>query len=267
MSSFQRYSIKDNRKWRTTYLWDLIRALVNRELKVLYKRSVLGIAWTLINPLLQLTVFVFIFQIVLSIQIPQYISYVFTGLLVWNWFSTALHQAAGSIVANSLLLRQPGFPIAILPIATIITGLIHFLLALPVLLIFLLFEGVSLQPVVLLLPILQLIQFGLITSISYFLAAFNVVFRDTQHTLGVLLNLFFYLTPIFYQDTGIPEKYRVFYALNPLVPLVRSYRDILMYGQQPNWWALSLMTLAILTLLPIGYKVFLRQSHRFVEEL
>ena len=267
MRTLKRYNIKNTQKWKIDYLWDLLRSLVNRELKVLYKRSALGIGWTLINPLMELAVFVFIFKIVISIDIPQYVSYVFIGLLVWNWFSSALNQATGSIVANSSLLRQPGFPIAILPIVTIITGLIHFLLALPILLVFLVIDGVILKPVIFLFPVLQLIQFIFATSLSYFLAAFNVTFRDTQHTLGVLLNLLFYLTPIFYEGTGIPEKYQSIYAINPMFHIITAYRDILMFGRQPNWLALSVITIVILVLLPIGYKVFLRQSHRFVEEL
>ncbi len=254
-------------QWSFLYYWDLLRSLVNRDLKILYKRSALGIGWTLINPLMELAVFVFIFQVVLSIQIPQYTSYVFTGLLVWTWFNRSLFEATGSIIQNGSLIRQPGFPIAILPIVTEITGLIHLVLALPILLIFLLVDGVQLTPLILLMPILQLIQFGLTTSLAYLLAALNVTFRDTQHTLGVLLNLLFYLTPIFYEDTGVPDQFQQLYSFNPMVPIITSYRNILMFGQQPEWIPLGLITVFILLFLPVGYRVFRDQSHRFVENL
>jgi lipopolysaccharide transport system permease protein len=236
-------------------------------MKLLYKRSVLGVAWTLINPLLQLVVFAFVFQLVIPVNIPQYSSYVFTGLLVWNWFQTSLFQATGVIVGSRSLIRQPGFPVAILPIVIVTTGLVHFILALPVLIVFILIDGIKLYPVILCLPVLQLLQFVLTVSLSYFLAALNVTFRDTQHTLGVLLQLFFYLTPIFYDLKNIPKEYWYVYGLNPMVHIVTAYRAILLWGIQPDWLALFIIAAITAGLLPIGYFMFKKQSHRFVEEL
>ncbi len=252
---------------RVFYLYDLLRELVARDMKLLYKRSVLGIAWTLINPLLQLAVFAFVFQVVLPVDIPQYSSYVFTGLLVWNWFQNSLFQATGVIVSSRPLIRQPGFPVAILPIVIVMTGLVHFVLALPVLLVFLLIDGVQFQPVLLFLPILHLLQFALTVSFAYFLAALNVTFRDTQHTLGILLQLFFYLTPIFYDLKNIPSQYWYVYGLNPMVHIVTAYRAILTWGTAPDWLALTIIAGITAVLLPIGYLIFKQQSHRFVEEL
>ena len=252
---------------RLSYLWDLLRSLVDRDMKLMYKRSTLGIAWTLISPLLQLLVFIFVFQVIIKIDIPQYASYVFTGLLVWNWFQTCLFQATGVIISSRALIRQPGFPNVILPIIVVTTGLIHFVLALPILFVFLLIDGVRLTPLVFLLPLLQLLQFGLTVACSYLLAALNVTFRDTQHTLGVLLQFLFYLTPIFYEASTIPDGYRQIYELNPMVPIVESYRQILMRGQQPDWMALAIVAAMTLILLPVGYKVFKRQSLKFIEEI
>jgi lipopolysaccharide transport system permease protein len=249
------------------YLWDLLRSLVDREMKLMYKRSALGVAWTLINPLLQLLLFVFVFQVIIKVNIPQYSSYVFVGLLAWNWFQNSLFQATGVIINSRPLIRQPGFPTTILPIVVVTTGLIHFVLALPVLLIFLLFDGIKLTPLILFLPLLQLIQFGLTVTCSYFLAAINVTFRDTQQTLGVLLQLLFYVTPIFYQIDSIPSQFWYAYGLNPMVHLVTCYRQILFWGVQPDWLALGLIVSITLLLLPLGYHLFRRQSFRFVEEI
>ncbi|MBD1913102.1 MULTISPECIES: ABC transporter permease [unclassified Leptolyngbya] len=254
-------------KWRLSYLSDLLRSLVDREMKLMYKRSALGVAWTLISPLLQLLVFIFVFQVIIKIDIDQYSSYVFTGLLVWNWFQNCLFQATGIIINSRPLIRQPGFPIAILPVVVVTTGLVHFALALPVLVAFLLIDGVKLTPLVLLLPLLQLIQFALTVAFSYFLAALNVTFRDTQHTLGVLLQFLFYLTPIFYELDSIPNKYWYIYGLNPMVHVVTAYRQILIWGVQPDWLALAIISGLTLLLLPIGYRVFKHQSLRFVEEI
>lgn len=249
------------------YFLDLLHSLVDRDMKIMYKRSTLGAAWTLISPLLQLLVFIFVFQIIIKIDIPQYSSYVFTGLLVWNWFQNSLFQATGIIINSRPLIRQPGFPNAILPIVVATTGLTHFVLALPVLFVFLLIDGVRFTPVLLFLPLLQIIQFFITVALSYFLASLNVTFRDTQHTLGVLLQFWFYLTPIFYEIGNIPDRYWFIYGLNPMVHIVTSYRQILMWGTQPDWLALTIISGVVAILMPLGYNLFKHQSLRFVEEI
>lgn len=252
---------------KIAHFFDLLRVLVDRDMKLLYKRSALGIAWTLINPLLQLAVFSFVFRSVVPINIPQFSSFAFSGLLIWTWSQTALFQATGLITSNKALIRQPNFPTAILPVVTTMTGLIHFLLALPVLIIFLAVDGVQPSSVLFVLPLLMVIQFVLTVGFAYPLAALNVTFRDTQHTLGVLLQMLFYLTPIFYDLNSVPKEFQPFYQLNPMVPLLEAYRAILLKGTQPDWQVLLIVSLVVAVILPIGLVIFRRQSNTFVEEL
>lgn len=252
---------------KISHFFDLLRVLVDRDMKLLYKRSALGIAWTLINPLLQLAVFSFVFRSVIPINIPQFSSFAFSGLLIWTWSQTALFQATGLITSNKALIRQPNFPTAILPVVTTMTGLIHFLLALPVLIIFLAVDGVEPNSVLFVLPLLMVIQFVLTVGLAYPLAALNVTFRDTQHTLGVLLQMLFYLTPIFYDLNSVPKEFQPLYQLNPMVPLIEAYRAILLKGTQPDWQALLIVSLVVAVILPIGLAIFRRQSNTFVEEL
>ena len=252
---------------KIAHFFDLLRVLVDRDMKLLYKRSALGIAWTLINPLLQLAVFSFVFRSVIPINIPQFSSFAFSGLLIWTWSQTALFQATGLITSNKALIRQPNFPTAILPVVTTMTGLIHFLLALPVLIIFLAVDGVQPSSVLFVLPLLMVIQFVLTVGLAYPLAALNVTFRDTQHTLGVLLQMLFYLTPIFYDLSSVPKEFQPFYQLNPMVPLIEAYRAILLKGTPPDWQALLIVSLIVAVILPIGLAIFRRQSNTFVEEL
>lgn len=252
---------------KIAHFFDLLRVLVDRDMKLLYKRSALGIAWTLINPLLQLAVFSFVFRSVIPINIPQFSSFAFSGLLIWTWSQTALFQATGLITSNKALIRQPNFPTAILPVVTTMTGLIHFLLALPVLIIFLAIDGIQPSSVLFVLPLLMVIQFVLTVGLAYPLAALNVTFRDTQHTLGVLLQMLFYLTPIFYDLNSVPKEFQPFYQLNPMVPLIEAYRAILLKGTQPDWQALLIVSLVVAVILPIGLAIFRRQSNTFVEEL
>ncbi|MBD2036602.1 ABC transporter permease [Leptolyngbya sp. FACHB-321] len=253
--------------WKLPHIIELLQTLVDRDMKLMYKRSALGVVWTLVNPLLQLLVFVFVFQVIIKIDIPQYASYIFVGLLAWNWFQNSLFQATGIIINSRALIRQPSFPTAILPVVIVTTGLIHFILALPVLIVFLLLDGVRLTPLILILPILHVLQFALTVTFAYFLAALNVTFRDTQHTLGVLLQFLFYLTPVFYELTSIPGQYWKVYGLNPVVHIITCYRQILIWGVQPDWLAMAIIAGITLVLLPIGYRLFKHQSLRFVEEI
>jgi lipopolysaccharide transport system permease protein len=252
---------------RLIYHADLLGELVGREIKIRYKRSILGIAWTLLNPLSQVLVFAFVFRYVLPLGIPDYPSFLFTGILAWGWFQTSLLSGSTAIVDNGALIRQPGFPIAILPVVTTATHLVHFLLALLVLLPFLALTGHRLSMTLALLPALVGLQFLLSLSLAYLVAPLHVSFRDTQYTLGVLLLLGFYLTPVFYDSASIPAQYWVLYRLNPLVHLIGAYRDIILRGRWPDPSPLVLLASMASGLLLLGYRTFVRASYHFVEDL
>lgn len=249
------------------HVWDLLRALIARDMKLRYKRSVMGVAWTLLNPLAELLILFFIFSLVLPLNIPDYPAFLFTGILVYGWFQTSLFFATGAIVLNRELVRQPGFPVPILPVVTVSTNLIHFLLALPVLFLLLIYSGVTLTWAVLALPVLIALQFTLTLSLAYLVATFHVRFRDTQYLLRVLLQLLFYLTPVFYDGSAIPARYQSLYNLNPMVFLVDGYRAVLIRGELPNAGPLAAVSLAAAVLLYVGVGVFSRASARFVDEL
>lgn len=251
---------------RIVHYYDLMWVLVGREMKLLYKRSALGVLWTLINPLLLLLVFVFIFRNVIRVDIPNYTSYVFTGLLVWEWFNRSVSQATVVIVGNRSLIRQPGFPLSVLPPAVVMTGMLHFVLALPVLIVFLLFDGVRITIAWLSLPLLLFFQFSFTLALGYLLAGLNVAFRDTQNGLNIVLRVMFYVTPIFYSVDQVPDKIRPIYEMNPMVPILTGYRSILIDGQSPSWVSLSSVVVMILLLLPVSFRLFRHQSRQFVEE-
>jgi lipopolysaccharide transport system permease protein len=252
---------------RLVYLRDLLSVLVSREMKLRYKRSTLGFAWSLLNPLAQMLVFSFIFRKVLPLNIPNYPAFLISGLLAWNWFNASLYQATDAIVGNRDLIRRPGFPTAILPVVTVTSHMVHFLLALPILAIFLAASGIYLTPAVLVLPLVIALQFIFTLSLAYLAATFHVTFRDTQYLLGIFLLLGFYLTPVFYDAGAIPQQYQAVYRINPMLDLIESYRLILLHGQLPS--ALSVIELGLVSciLLFVGFRVFKAASDRFVEEL
>jgi lipopolysaccharide transport system permease protein len=224
-------------------------------------------AWSLLNPIAQLLVFNFVFSRVLPLNISNYTSFLFTGLLAWNWFQLSLYSAIGAIVDNRELIRRPGFPATVLPVVTVMSHFIHYLLALPVLLLFLVLSGVHLSLVVLLLPMVWVAQFALTLSLAYLVAALHVTFRDTQYLIGISLMLGFYLTPVFYDASSLPVRYRWIFELNPVAVLLDSYRAILLSGNPPEGLRLLFLCLAATILLAFGLLLFRKISTYFGEEL
>ena len=262
----KRYCISLN-KQRVIYIRDLLRELVARDIKLRYKRSILGVGWSLLVPLAQLVVLYQVFHHLLPLNIPNYTTFLFTGILPWTWFQTSLMTASGTFVDNRDLVRQAGFSVAVLPTITVLSQLIHFLLALPILAIFLLLDGYRLSAAILMLPLVIGIQFVLTLSLAYIVATLQVTFRDTQYLLGILLFLFFYLTPVFYDTAVIPASVQPLYRFNPMVLLLDAYRSIFIRAEFPA--GMPLLTLCFLstTVLLAGYVVFMRARDEFVEEL
>lgn len=254
-------------KQRWLYVRDLLATLVARDIKLRYKRSVMGFAWSLLNPLAQLLVFGFVFTTVLPLDIPNYTVFLFSGLLPWTWFSGALYEAANAVVENRELIRRPGFPTAVLPVVTVMSHLVHFVLALPVLLLFLWATGIPFTWAILALPLVIALQFVFMLSLTYLLSAVHVTFRDTQYLLNIVLLLGFYLTPVFYDSAAIPQSFYLIYLLNPMYHFINAYRVILLQGLWPDFFSLVLVGSASSLLLLLGYRYFIHTSYQFVEEL
>jgi homopolymeric O-antigen transport system permease protein len=255
------------RKQELFYLWDLLVQMVGRDLKLRYRGSILGTAWSLLNPLTQLLVFNFVFSSVLPLNIPNYTLFLFIGLLAWVWFQTSLTGAATVIIDGRALIKQPNFPATILPVVVVVANLLHFLLALPILFFFLSLARIPFSEPIVLLPVIIALQMLFTVSLAYFVATFHVFFRDTQHLVGVFLFLFFYLTPVFYNADAIPDKYQLIYRMNPVLQLLEAYRAVLLHNTWPSPGPLLLLGGISGILLMFGYHVFKQASDRFVEEL
>jgi lipopolysaccharide transport system permease protein len=162
---------------------------------------------------------------------------------------------------------RPAFPTAVLPVVNVTTGMIHYILALPILVVVLLLEKVQLRPIALMIVAVVIVQFFLTLGLTYLFASANTFFADMQHLLNVGMQMFFYLTPVFYDIKSIPEKYLQLYSLNPMVHLLDAYRTLLLEGASPDWQALVGPCLLALGLVGAGHTIFARSSHRFAEEL
>lgn len=245
---------------------DLIAVLVLRDLRLRYRRSVLGVAWSQLSPLALLAVLTFVFTEILPLSIPRYALFVYVGLLPWTWFSGALTDGANAIVWSRDLVRRPGVPISLLPVTTVLTHACYFALALPVLFAGLLVDG-GVPLTALALPAIVTVQFVLLLGPVYLVASLQVDLRDTGHLVGVILVPAFYATPVFYEIGSVPERFRWIYDLNPVNQLIGAYRDALLAGRWPDPVPLAALAAVGVVVAWFGRRVFERSAHRFAEEL
>ncbi|MBI4515617.1 MAG: ABC transporter permease [Deltaproteobacteria bacterium] len=240
--------------------FDLIRVLVRRDFTLSYRRSVLGVVWSLLLPLAQLLVLALVFQMVVPLKIEAYPAFVFGGLLPWAWFSTCLSTACSAFTGNRDLVLRPHFSPPILLISNTLSHLITYLAAVPVLLGVLSWYGRPLTAAALLFPLLTLIQGALIVGLGLIAATLNVFYRDVQYLVSVGLMLLFYLTPVFYAPPAVPA-YQLLYALNPIAVLVVGYRAILFDGVLPDGFPLLLTSLMCAAIGAAGWLVYRRCEH------
>jgi lipopolysaccharide transport system permease protein len=249
----------------------LIWSLVARELKARYRGSMLGFAWSFINPLLLLLIYSFVFTKIMPNETPDvkpYAVFMFCGILPWNWFATSLSDAAGSLIAGGNLIKKVLFPAEVLPLVSVLTNMIHFFLGLPILVVFLLVSGHYPEPSDLIwFPIVVVVQLIFSSALALILSALTVHFRDIRDILANVLMLWFFATPIIYPwfQPNV-QRFKWLFNVNPFTHLAVSYQEILFFnGPLGHWkWLLALGALSVL-LFVAGYWLFDRLRDSFAE--
>jgi len=246
---------------------DLIKNLVSRDFKTRYKRSYLGILWSLLNPLLIIIVYTFAFDYIMRIRVKDFPIFFMCGYLPWSYLAASLGLALTSLSESGYMIKAVYFPREILPLSTILSCLVHFLITFlfvfPVLMIF----GYFPTWAILALPVIILLQSLFTFGLCLFLSSIHVYFRDIRYILDVILTIWFWVTPIAYPVSLIPNQFLFVYKLNPMTLFVTAYRDVLISGSFPiprYWLALSI---AVMISLALGYFPFLRVKKRLAEEL
>jgi ABC-type polysaccharide/polyol phosphate export permease len=214
----------------------LVFNLVTRNLKVKYHRSILGIFWTLLTPLAMTAVYYFVFKIVLQIQIPHHLVFILSGMLVWNFIGQTLMEGMESIAGNLGLLTKVPIPIQVFPFVGALTNLVTLILAFPILLGTALLSHVPLSSSFLLFSVYMVMIFLMTYSFSLILAILFVQLRDLRHVIGIFLQIWFYATPVIYDERMIPEKYSWVLYLNPYG---FAFSDIHTMWIQGGWPSLS----------------------------
>jgi lipopolysaccharide transport system permease protein len=251
----------------------LIQSLVSRELKARYRGSVLGFFWSFINPLMLLLVYTFVFAYVMpaakSPKISNFALFLFCGLLPWTWFQASLLESSNILIAGGNLIKKVMFPAEILPIVTVLANLVHFLLGLPILVMFLVYFDTPLQVSELVwFPVVVLVQLLLTVSLALILSALTVHFRDLKDILGNVMTLWFFGTPILYYWDDAPASVRRFLDLNPFTHLAISYQEILYFqGDFGHWKWLLALGFGCTVLFLFAYFLFDRLRDSFAEEV
>ncbi len=248
------------------YRW-LVYELITRDLKLRYRGSALGFAWTLLNPLLFMGVYVLVFGVYLKIGIPNYAVFLLSGLLPWVWFSNALLQGTSAILDGRMYVGKTIFPAEVLVLVPVCSNFVNFLFSLPVLVVVVaIFHG-SLGLPLLVLPAIVVVQMILTVAVLFFLTTFNVFYRDIQQLITYAVMLFFYLTPIFYKLTSVPAALRPFVAASPITVLVRSYQQVFYANEWPDLASFVYLLVVSLALLVLGHAFFKRHKESFGEYL
>jgi ABC-type polysaccharide/polyol phosphate export permease len=243
---------------------ELIWALSLKDLKIRYKRSVLGFLWALLNPALLMVVLTVVFSTILTWNIPHYAVFLLSVLLPWTFFSQSLSYAAESIVSNGELIKRVSVPKIVFPVAVVVSNMINFLLSIIPLILIVLALGHPLRWTWLYLPV-PLIALTIFTlGVTFFFAAANVYYRDVAHILQILLQILFYISPIIFSIDFFPEKYRWLLKLNPLVYFLNGFRMSVYYGQLPRWTSVAASFVCAFISLALGLAVFRKYQNDFV---
>lgn len=242
----------------------LLRQLVVRDFRVKYKSSSLGMLWSLLNPLLTMAVYLFVFSTLFKSDIPYFPVYLISGIVIMNFFSESTNLGMISITGNSSLITKVYMPKLIYPLSKVLSAAINFCISLIPLGLVMLITGVPFQKSIFLLPMIVVFMIVFCFGMSLILSTMNVYFRDTQFLWSVLLMMLNFLTPIFYPESIIPDQFMLVYHMNPLYQIIFFMRAIIINGVSPTPITYLYCTLSCGLMLLLGLLVFRKHQDRFV---
>jgi len=253
----------------------LIWAFVKRDLKGRYIGSTIGFLWSVIQPLAMILVYTVIFSQIMSSKLPGtaalgkmgYVIYLCTGILPWIAMQETFLRACGAFIEHSAMIKKVSFPPIILISYIVIAGFINLLISFSVFLLIMLIAGVKLGAYTLLLPVSLLIFLFFLFTVSFFLAMVHVFFRDTQQIVSLILTVWFWVTPIVYLPSLIPEGLRFVTEINPANYLVNLFRDPIFYNQFYHWREASVFLLSTLLLFVLGSAIFKKLRKHIPDEI
>lgn len=247
---------------------ELLKTNVKKEIRGKYKASMLGVLWSFINPLLQVLVYAIVFPYMLRNTGDNYIIYLITGIIPWTFFNSSLLSCVGCIKSNAGIIKKVYFPREILPLSSVISGFVNFLISCIIILIFCLGFGVGISWHIIFVPLIALIEGILILGFGLALGAMDAYVQDLEYIMNFVLTMAFYGTPIVYQLNTFSSASFVskLVRLNPITTLMNAYRDVFMNHAVPDMQALGLVAAFSVIVLVIGYMIFKKLEKGFAEQ-
>jgi len=247
---------------------DMIKSLVQRELRGKYKGSVLGFLWTFINPVCQIIVYTIVFSVIVKNNLDKFYVYMIVGMIPWLFFDMSMRIGAGSIRYQGDMIKKIYFPREVLPISCVTANFINMLFCFIIVFVVLAFSGIGFSLKALyFLPLLMLTEYIMVLGFTLIVSAVTVYFKDMEHIVTVLLMAWIYLTPILYSLESIPDSIRWIFMLNPMTSVIESYHHILYWKSVPHPKLLIYAVVVSLIVLVVGELIFKRLDDNFAEEL
>jgi len=256
--------------WRDLWRYrELFYILSWRDIKVRYKQTVIGAAWSIIRPLLTTIIFTIIFSRVARLENPgtaPYALMVFAGMLPWQFFSNALSESSNSLIGNANLITKVYFPRLIIPASSVITSLVD--LGISFILILCMFAWYGYMPSwhIIFLPLFVLLAFTCSFGIGLYLTAVNVKYRDFRYIIPFIVQFGLYISPVGFNSFVVSEKYRMLYSLNPMVGVIDGFRWCLL-GDPMHWRSFVVSVVIILSFLVIGIYYFRKMEKSFADNI
>ena len=242
----------------------LIRELVTRDLKVKYRRSVLGYVWSILNPLLMMLLQTLVFSYMFRFDIPNFPLYLICGNTLFNFFNESTNMGMGSVLGNSSLIKKVYVPKFIFPISRVVSSFVNLLFSLAAIILVMLITRATFYWTIFLswLPLVLLFFFS--CGLGLLLSALAVYFRDMMHLYSILTMGWMYATPLFYPITALPETLQKLMKLNPLYHYINLFRNLMMYGNipGPNTWIACIGSAAVM--LAVGLAAFRKLQRNFI---
>lgn len=246
---------------------EFLKSNVKKDIRGKYKGSFLGVLWSFVNPLLSVIIYAIVFHYIMRFQIDNYLIYLIAGIIPWTFFTTSITSGMNSIIFNADIIKKVYFPRVILPISSVTSALVNFLISCIIIVIFALISGVGIGYSLLFLPVVALIQYIFTLGIVFILSAVEIYVRDIEHIINFFVGMLFYVTPILYTPDFVPENFSFLLKLNPLSYLIEAYHSIFYYKQIPNLTDLGIVFVLSAFIFTLGYMIFNKLQKGFAEEV
>ena len=254
------------RPWLDVWQYrELLRALIERELKARYRRSFFGFLWSLITPLYQIVGVTFVVKVLWRHPEPNFSVKYLCALLPWTLFQNGLLNSCASILRNRDIIKRVAFPRQVLPLAAVGGNLFHFLLSMVVLFIVFLIIPVRFSPMFLFLLVLLAILLVMVIGLGLLLSTLHTWYQDVEYALGNLLQVYFFLSPVMYPASWVPKEYQALYLLNPMALICEGFRSVLLQQRPPDPLYVGLAAAFAALCFVVGQTVFMHQQRRFPE--